>query len=262
VHLLSDGAGGSVHGDLAGKVVLITGGARGIGAAVAVLAAQRGARVAIGYRSSEAAADLVIRRIEEAGGTAAAFAGDMGHRAEAQAVVDGVTRRLGDIDGLVNAAAVMATGDFLETDERAWDDIVRNDLYAVVHTCQAVLPGMLARGRGVIVNVSSRLAEAGSVDAAPYASIKAAVVTLTRSLALAYGPSGVRVNAVSPGTTNTDMGRAVIESQAGRARMERIPLRRFVEPEEVAAAIVFLLSDGASGFAGQTLHVNGGELMC
>jgi 3-oxoacyl-[acyl-carrier protein] reductase len=229
VHLLSDGAGGSVHGDLAGKVVLITGGARGIGAAVAVLAAQRGARVAIGYRSSEAAADLVIRRIEEAGGT---------------------------------AAAVMATGDFLETDERAWDDIVRNDLYAVVHTCQAVLPGMLARGRGVIVNVSSRLAEAGSVDAAPYASIKAAVVTLTRSLALAYGPSGVRVNAVSPGTTNTDMGRAVIESQAGRARMERIPLRRFVEPEEVAAAIVFLLSDGASGFAGQTLHVNGGELMC
>src|SRR5690606_13234843 len=107
---------------------------------------------------------------------------------------------------------------------------------------------------------SSRLAEVGAADAPHYAAVKAAVVSLTRSLALAYGSAGVRVNAVSPGTTDTDMGRQVIESDEGKARIERIPIRRFVAPAEVASAAVFLLSDAAAGITGQTIHVNGGEL--
>jgi NAD(P)-dependent dehydrogenase (short-subunit alcohol dehydrogenase family) len=111
------------------------------------------------------------------------------------------------------------------------------------------------------VNVASRLALIGAAEAAPYAAAKAAVIALTKSLALAFGPQGVRANVVSPGTTNTEMGRAAIESPQGRDRLPRIPIRRFLEPPEVADAIVFLLSDAASGFTGQTFHPNGGELM-
>ena len=247
--------------DLSGRVVLVTGGARGIGATVALEAARAGAIVAVGYRSSREAAERVVAQIRTAGGTADAFPGDLGEVGQVREVVARVETRLGGIDGLVNCAAVMSTREFLATDEAEWERVIRNDLYSVVFTCQAVLPGMIERWSGAIVNFASRLAVAGAADAAPYAAAKAAVVSLTRSLALAYGPRGVRINAVSPGTTLTDMGRHVIESAVGRDRMTRIPIRRFVEPSEVAAAVVFLLSDAAAGFAGQTLHVNGGELM-
>jgi 3-oxoacyl-[acyl-carrier protein] reductase len=247
--------------DLSGRVVLVTGGARGIGATVAVQAARAGARVAVGYRTSREAAGRVVAEIRAAGGTAEAFPGDLSEAAQVREVIGQIERRLGPVDGLVNSAAVMSNREFLAIEEAEWERIIRNDLYLVVFTCQALLPGMIERGRGAIVNITSRLAVAGAADAAPYAAAKAAVVALTRSLALAYGPRGVRINAVSPGTTLTDMGRHVIESPVGRDRMARIPIRRFVEPAEVAAAVLFLLSDAAAGFAGQTLHVNGGELM-
>jgi NAD(P)-dependent dehydrogenase (short-subunit alcohol dehydrogenase family) len=247
--------------DLSGRVVLVTGGARGIGATIAVEVARAGALVAVGYRASRDAAEGVVTEIRGAGGTAEAFPGDLSESGQVREVVAQVERRLGAIDGLVNCAAVMSTREFLATDEAEWERVIRNDLYSVVFTCQAVLPGMIERGRGAIVNITSRLADAGAVDAAPYAAAKAAVVALTRSLAVGYAPRGVRINAVSPGTTLTDMGRHVIESPVGRDRMTRIPIRRFVETSEVAAAVVFLLSDAAAAFAGQTLHVNGGELM-
>jgi 3-oxoacyl-[acyl-carrier protein] reductase len=247
--------------DLAGRVILVTGGARGIGAAIARQAAGAGAVVAVGYRTSQDAAAGVVDAIRRDGGAALAVAGDLASADTATTIVMEVERALGPVDGLVNSAAVMATGDFLTTGEVEWDRILREDLLAVVRTCRAVLPGMIAREHGSIVNLTSRLAEAGAADAAPYAVAKAGVVALTRSLAQAYGPQGIRINAVSPGTTATDMGRAVIESDAGRARAAAIPLRRFVTPDEVAAAVVFLLSDAAGGFTGQTLHVNGGEWM-
>ncbi len=176
-------------------------------------------------------------------------------------MVAAVEARFGRVDGLVNAAAVMMIGDFLETTDAEWEQILRTDLHSVVFMCRTVMPAMLARGHGSIVNVVSRLADVGAADAAPYAVAKAGVVALTKSLALAYGASGVRVNCVSPGTTDTDMGRAVIASPAGRARRARIPIRRFVDPAEVADAIVFLLSDAAGALTGQTLHANGGEYM-
>lgn len=247
--------------DLAGHVVFVTGGARGIGAAVSRIAARAGAAVAIGYRTSAADAELAVQAIRDAGGLARAIAGDFADPSRAREATALAERELGPIDCLVNSAGIMATGDFLVTDEDEWLRILRGDLLSAVFASQAVLPGMLDRGAGAIVNVSSRLAEVGAADAAPYAAAKAAIVSLTRSLALAYGAHGIRVNAVSPGTTNTDMGRATIESDAGRERAARIPIRRFVEPSEVASAIVFLLSDAASGISGQTLHVNGGEWM-
>jgi NAD(P)-dependent dehydrogenase (short-subunit alcohol dehydrogenase family) len=247
--------------DLTDHVVLVTGGARGIGARVAVEAARAGAIVAVGYLSSgQEAADLV-ERIRAEGGTADAFAADLSDLSQVRHLIAEIERRKGRIDGLVNSAAVMATGDFLETSEAEWERVIRDDLYSVVFACQAALPGMLARGSGAIVNIASRLAVAGAADAAHYAAAKAGVVALTRSLALAYASRGIRVNAIAPGTTNTDMGREVIESPAGRERATRIPTRRYVEPQEIASAAIFLLSEAATGFAGQMLHINGGELM-
>ena len=155
----------------------------------------------------------------------------------------------------------MSAGGFLQTSDDEWERVIALDLRSVVFICRAALPQMLERGSGAIVNIGSRLAAVAAPDAAPYAAAKAAVLSLTRSLAAEFGPDGVRVNAVSPGTTNTDMGRAVLQSPAGQERIGRIPLRRFVEPAEVATAIVFLLSDAAAGMTGQTLQVNGGELM-
>jgi 3-oxoacyl-[acyl-carrier protein] reductase len=257
---MPDGSVGPGFG-LSGRVVLVTGGSRGIGAAVAELAAHAGASTAIGYRASAEAANAVVERIVGRGGTAAAFRAELTDAGEVAGLVSSVERELGPVDGLVNSAGVVSNGDFLETGLDEWEHVVRNDLYSVVLACREVLPGMVERGRGAIVNLTSRLALVGAADAAPYASAKAAVTALTKSLALAYGPHGVRVNAVSPGTTNTDMGRAIIESPQGRERAARIPIRRFVEPGEVAAAAVFLLTDAASGLTGQTLDVNGGELM-
>ena len=247
--------------DLAGRVILVTGGSRGIGAEVALEAAGAGARVAVGYHSSPDAAEQVVQQIRAGGGTAEAFRADVSDESEVRGLVAAVERQLGGVDGLVNSAAVMSNGPFLDTSEAEWERVFRNDLYSVVFACRAVLPGMIERGGGSIVNISSRLAFAGAADAAPYAAAKAAVVSLTRSLALAHGPQGVRVNAVAPGTTNTEMGRATIASPEGQERLQRIPLRRFVEPAEVASAIVFLLSDASGAFTGQTFQANGGELM-
>jgi 3-oxoacyl-[acyl-carrier protein] reductase len=254
-------SGSGFRPDLSGRVVLVTGGSRGIGAEVAVQAADAGAAVAVGYLSSPDAAQAVVERIRSAGGAAESFGGDVADPAQVRRLVAAVEDALGAVDGLVTSAAVMASGGFLETGADVWEHVIRNDLYSVVFSCQAVLPGMVERGRGAIVNVSSRLAFVGGAEAAPYAAAKAAVVALTKSLALAYGPHGIRVNAVAPGTTNTAMGRAASESPLGRERLGRIPLGRFLEPSEVAAAIVFLLSDASVGFAGQTFQANGGELM-
>jgi 3-oxoacyl-[acyl-carrier protein] reductase len=247
--------------NLTDRVVLVTGGAGGIGGEVAIQAAAAGAAIAIADRATNEAAGSVVDQIRARGSVVEAFAGDLADAADAQRVVTAVEGRFGRIDGLVNCAAIMGHGDFLDLDLAAWEEMLRVDVLLVIHVCRAVLPGMLDRGSGAIVNFASRLAETGSAEAPHYAAAKAAVVSLTRSLAQTYGPRGVRVNAVAPGTTNTNMGRDVIDSPAGRERASRIPLRRFVTPAEVASTVVFLLSDAASGIVGQTIQVNGGELM-
>jgi 3-oxoacyl-[acyl-carrier protein] reductase len=246
---------------LAGRVVLVTGSSRGIGAEVAVRAGAAGARVAVHTHTAPALAEGVLDRVREAGGDGACFSADVSIGPQAEELVERVIGHFGRIDGLVNNAGVTQVGPFLEIEPDEWERVLRTDLTAAYHTSRAALPSMLERGTGAIVNVASRLGQMGIAETAAYSAAKAGLIGLTRSLAREFGPRGVRVNAVAPGFTITEMTTDLAETEEGRRRMADMPLGRFGRADEVADAVVFLLSDAASLFLGQTLNPNGGGYM-
>jgi 3-oxoacyl-[acyl-carrier protein] reductase len=246
---------------LAGRVVLITGSARGIGAEVAVRAGAEGAAVAVHYRSSVDAAERTLARVRDAGADADAFSADIRDGGEATRLVQQVVDRFGRVDALVNNAGLTLVGPFLDIEPAEWDDVIATDLTAAFYTCRAVLPGMIERGAGSIINVASRLGQIGVAETAAYSAAKAGLIGLTRSLAREFGPRGIRVNAVAPGVIETDMTTDLVDSEEGQRRLRDMPLGRFGRPEEVADAVIFLLSDASSLFLGQTLNPNAGGYM-
>lgn len=246
---------------LDGRVVLITGSSRGIGAEIAVKAAALGAQVAIHCHRSEEAAEQTLQRVRGLGARCAVFGADVSDGPQAEELVREVVGYFGQIDGLVNNAGRTQVSPFLEIDPVEWEKVIRTDLGAAFHTCRAALPNMLERGRGSIVNIASRLGQAGVAQTAAYSAAKAGLIGLTRSLATEFGPQGIRVNAVAPGFTVTEMTAVLAESPEGRERLRGIPLGRFGRAEEVADAAIFLLSDASSLFVGQTLNPNGGSYM-
>jgi 3-oxoacyl-[acyl-carrier protein] reductase len=246
---------------LAGRVVLVTGSSRGIGSEVAVKAGAEGARVAVHYRRSRDGADRTAERVRATGAEAECFGADFADGSQAEALVAQVIDRFGRIDGLVNNAGTTQVGPFLELDPAEWQEVVAIDLTAVFHTCRAALPAMLTQGSGSIVNVASRLAQVGIAETAAYSAAKAGLIGLTRSLAREFGPGGIRINAVAPGFTLTGMTADLAQTEEGQRRLRDMPLGRFGRAEEVADAVVFLLSDRASLFLGQTLNPNGGGYM-
>jgi 3-oxoacyl-[acyl-carrier protein] reductase len=243
------------------QVVLVTGGSRGIGAATAKAAAEAGAAVAIGYLEDAQAADSVVRTIREAGQAADAFQADVSNPVEAKQLITSVEASFGRIDGLVNNAGIMPSSPLVEMSDEEWDAVLRTDLFGPFYCSRAVLPGMVQRGSGSIVMISSRLGQIGWPELAHYSAAKAGLLGLTKSMAREYGPQGVRVNAVAPGFTITDMTRDIVDTESGRRRLAELPSRRFPEPEHVADAVLFLLSDAAALFHGQTLNPNGGGFM-
>jgi 3-oxoacyl-[acyl-carrier protein] reductase len=246
---------------LAGRVVLVTGSSRGIGAEVAVKAAAEGALVAVHYHRSADGAERTVERVRSAGGEARSFAADVGNGAQAGQLVGQVIDHFGRVDALVNNAGLMPTTPFLEIEPAEWDEVIRTDLSAAFHTCQAVLPSMVERGSGAIVNIASRLGQIGATNVAHYCAAKAGLIGLTRALAREFGPRGIRVNAVAPGVIETAMTSDLVESEEGRRRLRELPLGRFGRPEEVADAVIFLLSDASTLFLGQTLNPNAGGYM-
>ena len=246
---------------LENRVVLVTGGSRGIGAAIAVSAASAGASVAVGYVNQHDMAAAVVDRIVSGGGSAEAIRADVSDPAQARQLVADTERRFGRIDGLVNCAGIMPTSPLLEMSDEEWDLVIATNLSGPVHTSKAALAGMVERGAGSIVMISSRLGQMGWPDLAHYSASKAGLLGLTKSLSREFGPKGVRVNAVAPGFTITDMTRDIVDTEDGRQRLAALPATRFPEPEDVAAAVVFLLSDAAEAFHGQTLNPNGGGYM-
>lgn len=246
---------------LAGRVVLVTGSSRGIGAEIAVKAASEGAIVAVHFHTSADGAARIVERARGHGTEARAFQADIGDGSQAERLVAEVTDAFGRVDALVNNAGRTQVGPFLDISPEVWDEILRTDLTASFHTCRAVLPGMVQRGSGAIVNVASRLGQMGVTQTAAYSAAKAGLIGLTRALAREFGGTGVRINAVAPGVTITEMTTDLVDSEAGKARLRDHALGRFGTAEEVADAVIFLLSDAAGLFTGQTLNPNAGSYM-
>jgi 3-oxoacyl-[acyl-carrier protein] reductase len=241
--------------------VLVTGSSRGIGAEVAAKAGAEGATVAIHYHRSADGAERTLARVREAGGDGASFAANLQDGDEAQALVEAVLARFGRVDGLVNNAGLTQVGPFLGLEPDEWDAVIATDLTAAYRTCRAALPSMAERGSGSIVNVASRLGQMGIAESAAYSAAKAGLIGLTRSLAREFGPRGVRINAVAPGFTITEMTAGLADTETGRKRLADMPLGRFGRADEVADAVLFLLSDASSLFTGQTLNPNAGGYM-
>jgi len=181
--------------------------------------------------------------------------------AQAEGLVAQVLERHGRLDGLVNNAGRTLVGPFLETSADTWEEVIRTDLTAAFHTCRAALPSMLERGSGSIVNLASRLAQMGVAETAAYSAAKAGLLGLTRALAKEFGPRGIRVNAVAPFVTVTDMTAGLVDSNEGSRRLRDAALGRFGRADEVADTVLFLLSDVSSLYTGQTLNPNAGAYM-
>ena len=250
-----------MSGPLDGRVVLVTGSSRGIGAEIAAKAAAAGADIAVHYHRGADGAAATVERVRATGVRGHAFAADLADGAQAERLVEGAIEHFGRVDALVNNAGLTQVGPFLSITPTVWDEVIRTDLTAAFHTCRAVLPSMVERGSGSIVNIASRLGQMGVTETAAYSAAKAGLIGLTRSLAREFGTSGVRINAVAPGVTITEMTTDLVDSEAGKARLRDMALGRFGRADEVADAVIFLLSDQAALFTGQTLNPNSGGFM-
>ncbi len=241
------------------QVALVTGSSRGIGRAVAIKLAQAGAFVYINYARNEAAARETIGMILDQGGTAAPAPFDVADFGAAEKAVREIIAAKGRIDILVNNAGVHKDGLILRMRESDWDEVIDTNLKGAFNCCRAVSRQMVRQHRGRIVNISSVVAEAGNPGQANYCASKAGVEGLTRSLARELGSRSICINAVSPGFIESDMTAAL----AGRKEeiQNAIPLERFGSPEDVAGAVLFLVSEEAAYITGQVIHVNGGLYM-
>lgn len=249
--------------DLTGRTALVTGASSGIGAATAEALAQLGAAVAIGYHGNRNGAEETKARIAAAGGTAVAIAADLRGGAGARALVDAARQQLGPLDILVNnAGSLVARQTLPEITEAALDEIFALNLKSAVMATQAAVPAMIDRGRGAVVNVVSIAGHTGGgPGAGAYASAKAALTTYTRAMARELAPRGVRVNAVAPGVIDTPFHEMFSTPEMMRNFVAAIPLGRVGTAAECASAIAFLASDAASYIVGETIEINGGQLM-
>ena len=249
---------------LENKVAIVTGGARGIGHAIARRFLEEGARVVI----ADVDEDAGSRAVQDFGayGAVRFVACDVGERLDVHNLVATTADAFGSVDALVNNAGILASGDFLELEEADFDRVIRTNLKGAFLCGQAVARAMvehIAEGGapGAIVNMSSVNAVFAIANQVPYSVSKGGINQLTKVMALALAPHGIRVNAIGPGSINTEMLATVMDDPEARKRiLSRTPLGRIGEPSEVAAIAAFLVSDEASYITGQTIYADGGRL--
>lgn len=246
--------------NLQGRTALVTGAATGIGRATALLFAQAGAAVVVNHLGRADAAQELVAHITQSGGTAWAMEADVSRTESVAALFGQLAAQALAVDILVNNAGIIQEKPFLETTEDDWDRMLGVDLKSVFLMARAVLPQMVARSGGVIINIASDLGILGRAGFAPYCTAKAGVIGLTKSLALEFAPH-IRVNAIAPGPVATAMLSPDSMTAETIALELDIPQRRFADPAEIAATALFLASDHARFYCGQVLGPNGGSVM-
>lgn len=240
--------------------VLITGASRGIGSACALAFAREGYDVAVNYNKSKDNAETLVREISSLGVRAIAVQADVSDSAQVSRMFETVRDELGTVDVLVNNAGISMYGLLTDLSDSDWDRMIASDLSSVFYCCRCALSDMLSSHSGVIINIASMWGEVGASCEAAYSAAKAGVIGLTKALAKEVGPSGIRVNAVSPGVVMTDMMSDFSDDDI-RALRDETPLNSIGEPLDIADAVVFLASDKARFITGQVLSVNGGMVI-
>jgi NAD(P)-dependent dehydrogenase (short-subunit alcohol dehydrogenase family) len=247
--------------DLTGQKAFITGASRGIGRVIAVAFAAAGADVAIAARSQEGLAQTA-QEMTALGRKAFVLPLDVTRQEDVAATVNEAIRLLGQVDIVVNnAGGSNFMVPFLDLRISGWEKVLRLNLDATVYVCQAVGPHLRERGRGSVINVASVAGLSAAPGLTPYGAAKAAVISVTRTLAVEWAPFGVRVNALCPGWTATDLNRNLWGGpDGGQDVVADVPMRRWARPGEMAGPAVFLASDASSYMTGQILVVDGGQL--
>lgn len=239
------------------KIALITGGSRGIGAACVRAFAEDGYAVAFLYNHSEAKAQSLVQTLRADGRDVSAYRCDLADPDQVKTVIADILRTYRRIDTLVNCAGIAHIGLFTDMTEDEWDHLFAVNVRSAFSVTRAVLPGMISTQKGSIVNVGSMWGEVGASCEVAYSATKAALIGMTKALAKEVGPSGVRVNCVTPGVIDTDMNASLTEDDRA-ALSDETPLGRIGEAAEVAKTILFLCSEGASFITGQIVGVSGG----
>lgn len=242
------------------KTVIITGASKGIGAATAILFAEKGWNVVVCYNDSFESAKLLTRSLSERGYSVMAFKVNVANKAETELMIKETLYRFGSVDVIVNNAGVSHIGLITETDEFDSNKIFDINLKGVYNCCRAVTPTMVNQKSGKIINITSMWGEVGASCEVAYSAAKAGVIGLTKALAKELAPSGITVNAVSPGLIETSMNSHLSIEELAEF-VDEIPLGRMGETYEVAQAIYFLASENADYITGQVLSVNGGYVM-
>ena len=239
------------------KKALVTGASGGIGSAVARALAKEGYMLMLHYYTNKTAAEDLAKEINEAGGMAGIIQADLSDVSQAKKMCEEVTKQMGTLDLIVNNAG-SAHRDLIQVlPEEEWDRMINTDLRSIYLVNKYVLPAMITRKAGCIINISSVIGVYGASFEAVYSAAKGGMNTLTKSMAKELGPSGIRVNAIAPGCIETPMLDAMSDEEKA-VLAERAPLGRLGKPEEIADTVVFLASDKASFITGQVIGVDGG----
>ena len=239
---------------------LVTGASRGIGAAIALELAKEDWAVAVNYRSSRDAADEVVKKITDEKGVAEAFEADVSDPEAVKRLFSDVSERLGFVEVLVNNAGISHIGLLQDMTDGEISRLIGVDLAGTVYCSREAVKAMIPRKKGSIINIASMWGEVGASCEAVYSACKAGVIGFTKALAKELGPSGIRVNCVSPGLIRTDMNKS-LDSETLKELEEETPLLRIGAPEDVAKAAAFLTREEASFITGQVLPVNGGFIV-